>query len=222
MLPSVALADDYKDRLKAVSYLELIKIDPTTLDRKQRKSYDDVRRKRDQQVQKSYEGTRLVRDDFKASTMLVSPYGFATTSTLCMQESNCFVIIDKDFDNACGSYNNWQFCDFSSAYARGGTKLDLTRINFDVKTTPRTERVNRPRSCANCPDMSYNKVTYSTRYSENYRIVVPLTVLRGSALNGSLAIQLSGSSGNRVVAVDQEVLIGFLRKFDETKAQFLR
>lgn len=218
-VPHAAFADDYKDQLKTQNYLDLIKIDPATLDKKQRKSYEDVRRKRDEQAQRAYVDTRFTSDDFKASKSLISPAGFGTTSQICKQESECLVVIQRSFDNTCGRYNDYKFCDFSSAYARGGTQVSIKRTDFDVKTTPRTERVVRPKSCTDCRDMSYDKVTYSTRYSESYQILVPLKVVRDAAQTGSLAIKLSGQSDERLIGLDQESLIGFLKRFDEAKGQ---
>lgn len=215
-----ALADDYRDQLRSMDYHELIKIDSSSLNDRQRHTYQEVRRDRERRVQRTYEQTRVVSNPYTATSTIASPEGLLLTANMCTTASECTIILRRDVRNDCRKPGfrmppEFQFCGFETAHALGGISLPVTRVSFDVVTRTSQRLVGLPRACLDCPNNQRKVTDVEYIYKETYGIGIPLMLIRSTAEKGNLSMQLSGRGGTSVVGINQEAMIGFLRRIDE-------
>ena len=219
-----AIADDYRGQLKKMNFVDLLNVQPSSLDRKQLKTYLDVKKDRENRVARSYEGTQLNSDPYTASTSLSSSVGLNASTKSCSSEADCVIFLAHRSYNNCrksgfGLVAEYQFCRFDKAYALGGVALPVERLSSDVTTSRTSRLVGMPKSCTTCVSTQRTIYDYKNNFSENYVIGIPLAVLRSFVNRGDLSIRLDGSGGQAVVGVEQEYLIGYLRRFDEEKVK---
>lgn len=218
-----ARADEFKGQLKQMSYWDLVRLDASTLDAKQRKTFEKMKAAREKDVARAYQNTQVVADPFKAETTIASTAGLLMSPDKCTEEASCAVVLRRQLSNTCPKAGfrmkpEYEFCSFQQAYALGGTKLLIQRLNFDVSSHNTTRTVGMPRACLNCPDNRRQVYDTHFTYKEDYAIGVPLSLLRATSAKGDFAAKLTGSGGNTVLTITQKDLIGFLRKVDEYKA----
>lgn len=77
----------------------------------------------------------------------------------------------------------------------------MERLDFDIKPSGLGGNIGMP---------DFN-------YTETYTMGVPLNLLRAASASSGFAAKLTGRGGSSIMTVDQERLIGFLRKYDEVK-----
>ena len=220
MCATSVTAQDYRRQLQAMNYHELSSIDPQSLDDRQRRTFNDVKSDRDKEIARAYERTQTVRNEFTATSTVVSPDDLILTEDNCPSLEGCIIILRRKIQNKCGQRGyglsaEYEFCNYSSAYARGGTQLSLTRQDFDIDSRTSTRLVGMPAACSTCRSTQRRVTDVHRTYKETYLIGVPLELLRATAASGDLAIQLSSVRENNVTTVEQEGIIGFLRAVDE-------
>lgn len=214
-----AFGQDYRRQLQSMNYHDLIAIDVNTLDARQARTLNDVRSDRERAVTRAFERTQTVIDEFTTRTTVVSPDGFFLTEQNCASSENCTIILRREILNQCGRRGyglnaEYDFCNFNSAFARGGVELAVSRQDFDIDSRTSTRMVGMPASCSTCRSTQRQVTDIRRTYKETYLVAIPLDYLRSVAESGDLAIQLSGIRENHVLNIDQERIIGFLRAAD--------
>lgn len=217
---TAALAQDYRDQLRNMNYHELIRIDPTSLNDRQRRTYQDVRQDRERRVQRTYERTQVASNPYTATSTIASPEGLVLAANACSSSSDCTIILRREVRNGCREPGfsmtpQYRFCSFETAHALGGISLPVTRVDFDVDTRTSQRTVGMPPACLNCRDNRRRVTDVHYTYRETYGIGIPLALIRSTAERGDLSMQLSGRGGTSVIGVEQEAMIGFLRRVDE-------
>jgi len=214
-----AFAQDYRRQLQSMNYHDLMAMDVNTLDSRQARTLNDVRADRERAVTRAFERTQTVRDEFTARSTVVSPDGFVLTEQNCASREDCTIILRREIRNQCGQRGyglnaEYEFCNFRSAFARGGVELVVSRQDFDIDSRTSTRLVGMPASCSTCRSTQRRVTDVHNTYKETYLVEIPLEYLRTVSASGDLAIQFSSVRENYVLNIDQEAIIGFLRAAD--------
>ena len=228
MLPGSAFADEFKDRVRRLSYYEMLNFDNTSLDAKQQKFFDKLKADRIKRIDGAFRASVFSQDPFSGVyKILYRGYGYSilVLKDECKSAENCSVNIVTSVTNACrGPAGGVTFCDYRTAFLKGGVEVGVSRLDFQTSLASSTSQNYGAYLSSGGQKPVTTTTNYTINYVEQYAVLVPLSIIRSRVnspdLNaGEQVIRLSGS-GSSYINLNEEVLIGFLKRFDESREKF--
>ncbi len=228
MLPGPASADEFKDRVRKLTFYELMNFDDTSIDAKQKKFFDKLKADRIKRVDAAFKASSFSEDPFSGvSKILYRGYSYSilVLKDECKSAETCTVSIVTSVTNACrGPAGGVTFCDFRSAFLKGGVDLSVSRLDFQTSISSSTSQNYGSYLSSGGQKPVTTTTNYQLNYVEVYSVSVPISTIRSrvnsaAENSGDQVIRLSGSGAN-YINLDEEILIGFLKKFDESSGKF--